>query len=148
MNNRFTFRIGILNLLLLCTMGLQAQDDLLSLLEEEETTDYATSSFKTNRVINLHSLENTHSGVLDFKINHRFGMLNQGVYDLFGLDNASMRLGLDYGITKNLQIGLGRSTTCGVPSSTRARTAPPARKGSPRRISTSAGWGRPGAPRR
>ncbi len=110
MNNRFTFRTGLFALLLLYTMGLQAQDDLLSLLEEEETTDYASASFKTNRVINLHSLENTHSGVLDFKINHRFGMLNQGVYDLFGLDNASMRLGLDYGVTKNLQIGLGRST--------------------------------------
>ncbi|MCF8238397.1 MAG: DUF5777 family beta-barrel protein [Saprospiraceae bacterium] len=110
MNNRFTFRIGCLSLLLLCTMGLQAQDDLLSLLGEDETTDYASASFKTNRVINLHSLENTHRGVLDFKINHRFGMLNQGAYDLFGLDNASMRLGFDYGITKDLQIGVGRST--------------------------------------
>lgn len=89
---------------------LQAQDDLLSLLGEEELTDYVTASFKTNRIINLHSLENTHAGVLDFKINHRFGQLNQGVYDFFGLDNATIRLGLDYGVTKNLQIGVGRST--------------------------------------
>lgn len=88
----------------------QAQDDLLSLLGEEEVTDYTTASFKTTRVVNLHSLENTHAGVLDFKINHRFGQLNQGVYDLFGLDNASIRLGLDYGITSRLQIGVGRST--------------------------------------
>lgn len=88
----------------------QAQDDLLALLGEEEVTDYTTASFKTTRVVNLHSLENTHAGVLDFKINHRFGQLNQGVYDLFGLDNASIRLGLDYGITSRLQIGVGRST--------------------------------------
>jgi opacity protein-like surface antigen len=89
---------------------LRAQDDLLSLLDEEAYTDYTTASFKTNRIINLHSLENTHAGVLDFKVNHRFGQLNQGVYDLFGLDNATIRLGLDYGVTKNLQIGVGRST--------------------------------------
>lgn len=109
--NRLLMGAGLLLVLMLgCSHRLVAQDDLLSLLGEEETTDYATASFKTNRVINMHSLENTHSGVLDFKINHRFGMLNQGAYDLFGLDNASIRLGLDYGVTKNLQIGVGRST--------------------------------------
>lgn len=85
-------------------------DDLLSLLGEEETTDYATASFKTNRVINLHSLESTSAGVLDFKISHRFGTLNGGAYELFGLDNASIRLGLDYGITSQLTIGAGRSS--------------------------------------
>lgn len=90
--------------------GLWAQDDLLSLLDEEETVEYVTASFKTNRVINLHSLENTAGGVLDFKISHRFGMLNQGAYDLFGLDNATIRLGLDYGVTDRLTIGIGRSS--------------------------------------
>lgn len=90
--------------------GLRAQDDLLSLLDEEETVEYVTASFKTNRVINLHSLENTAGGVLDFKISHRFGMLNQGAYDLFGLDNATIRLGLDYGVTDRLTIGIGRSS--------------------------------------
>lgn len=85
-------------------------DDLLSLLGEDNETDYATASFKTNRIINLHSLENTHGGVLDFKISHRFGRLNQGLYDIFGLDQASIRLGLDYGVTDRFQIGLGRSS--------------------------------------
>lgn len=90
---------------------LPAQDDLLSLLgEEEETTDYAVASFKTNRVINLHSLENTSAGVLDIKISHRFGMLNQGAYDLFGLDNATVRIGGDYGLSDRITIGLGRSS--------------------------------------
>lgn len=84
--------------------------DLLSLIEEEPTTDYATASFKTNRVINLHSLENTAEGVLDFKISHRFNTIDEGFYDLFGLDGATIRLGLDYGISDRLQIGMGRST--------------------------------------
>lgn len=102
--------ILILSLIGTGTILYAQEDDLLSLLGEEEVTDYTTASFKTNRVVNLHSLENTHAGVLDFKINHRFGQLNQGVYDLFGLDNASIRLGLDYGVTSRLQVGVGRST--------------------------------------
>lgn len=91
--------------------GVSAQDDLLSLLgEEEETVDYAFASFKTNRVINLHSLENTSAGVLDIKISHRFGMVNSGFYELFGLDAASIRIGGDYGLTENMMIGFGRSS--------------------------------------
>jgi len=92
--------------------GLNAQeDDLLSLLgEEEETVEYVNAAFKTNRVINLHSLESTSAGVLDIKISHRFGTLNRGAYELFGLDNATIRIGGDYGITDQLTIGLGRSS--------------------------------------
>ncbi len=103
--------IPILLLTFACCITSQAQDDLLSLLgEEEETTEYVTAAFKTNRVINLHSLENTSAGVLDIKISHRFGMLNQGAYDLFGLDNATIRIGADYGISDQLTIGFGRSS--------------------------------------
>jgi hypothetical protein len=85
------------------------EDDLLSLLGEEETTDYATASFKTNRVINLHSLENTAGGELDVKISHRFGFLSGGFYELFGLDLATIRIGGDYGISDRLTVGVGRS---------------------------------------
>lgn len=97
---------------LLMNQWLSAQDegDLLSLLGEEATTEYATASFKTNRVVNGHSIENTAAGVLDFKISHRFTPLNQGIYDIFGLDGATIRIGMDYGITDRLMIGAGRST--------------------------------------
>jgi hypothetical protein len=100
----------LLTLLSLASPAIRAQDDLLSLLGDEETTNYATASFKTNRVINLHSLENTAAGVFDFKISHRFGTLNQGAYDIFGLDQATIRLGGDFGITNRLMVGYGRST--------------------------------------
>src|SRR5687767_10921437 len=88
----------------------QQEQDLLSLLGREETTEYATASFKTNRVINLHSLENTSYGVLDVKISHRFGFINGGAYELFGLDESTIRLGLDYGISERFTIGIGRSS--------------------------------------
>jgi hypothetical protein len=88
-----------------------AQESLLDQLgTEEETTNYAKYSFKTNRVINLHSLENTAAGVLDFKISHRFGVVDEGFYDLFGLDNATQRIGVDLGITDDLCIGVNRNS--------------------------------------
>ena len=110
--NRQMNRIALLLWLALIAVSLKAQeDDLLSLLgEEEETTEYVTASFKTNRVVNLHSLESTAAGVLDVKISHRFGTLNGGAYELFGLDNASIRIGADFGITDRITVGLGRSS--------------------------------------
>jgi hypothetical protein len=48
---------------------------------------------------------------MDLRINHRFGPVNQGIYEMFGLDQASMRLGFDFGIVKNLMIGVGRTST-------------------------------------
>jgi len=78
--------------------------------EKKETTDITTSIFKTTRIVNSQSIENTGAGVLDLKISHRFGMVNTGGYNFFGLDQATMRIGMDYGISNRLEIGLGRST--------------------------------------
>lgn len=101
---------GSAMLALLCFDARAQDDDLLNLLGEDETTDYSTASFKTTRVVNLHSMENNAEGVLDFKISHRFNYLNGGAYELFGLDGATVRLGLEYGINKRLMAGVGRST--------------------------------------
>ncbi|MFZ4543859.1 MAG: DUF5777 family beta-barrel protein [Saprospiraceae bacterium] len=90
--------------------ALFAQDDMLSLLGEEKVANLSTAAFKTNRVINGHSIENTAKGVMDFKINHRFGPLNGGAYELFGIDQAFVRFGFDYGITDRLMVGVGRNS--------------------------------------
>ncbi|MBK8390938.1 MAG: hypothetical protein IPL23_17365 [Saprospiraceae bacterium] len=93
------------------SVSAQEEDDLLSLLgDTEPETELVYATFKTSRIINLQSIENTAAGVLDFKIAHRFGVLNGGFYDLFGLDQASMRIGADYGLTRWLTIGVGRSS--------------------------------------
>lgn len=87
-----------------------AQDNLLDLLGEEETGPvYTNASFKTTRVINGQSLENTAAGVLDMRISHRFGFVNGGINEFFGLDNADVRLGVDMGLTDRLMVGFGRS---------------------------------------
>lgn len=72
--------------------------------------EYVKATFKTTRLINGHSIENTGRGILDFKISHRFNPIDGGGYDFFGLDGATLRLGLDYGITDWLTVGVGRST--------------------------------------
>ncbi len=109
---KINFQIGISLTLLfwnIFSLKLNAQEELLQMLGEEEITSYTIASFKTNRIINLHSIENTAAGVLDFKIQHRFGYLNGGIEEFFGIDQATMRFGFDYGLTNRLQIGLGRS---------------------------------------
>ncbi len=85
------------------------EDDLLSLLGGDEEQSYTSATFKTTRIINMHSVENAAAGVMDFRISHRFGFINTGAYDLFGLDQALMRIGLEYGVTSRLMVGFGRS---------------------------------------
>lgn len=89
----------------------KAQDDLLSLLPQEEPKkEFVKNAFKATRVISAHSIEHVAAGVLDFRILHRFGRVNGGSREAYGLDQATIRLGLDYGITNRLMIGLGRSS--------------------------------------
>ena len=102
-------------LLFLCILEMQVNAtaqtiDLFADSVSKPSNDIITSSFKTTRIVNGHSIENVGAGILDFKIMHRFGAINQGGYEFFGLDQATMRMGLDYGITKNIMIGIGRST--------------------------------------
>ena len=106
------FCVGILFSLLMNKAAAQDTTDIMKMLESEteNTTDYTTATFKTTRLINGHTIENVGKRVLDVKISHRFGKVNGGGYELFGLDNATMRMGFDYGITNYLMVGIGRST--------------------------------------
>jgi opacity protein-like surface antigen len=83
---------------------------LLDALDTEPTVYPVTATFKDTRVINMQSNETPGAGVLHFVIAHRFGRINEGAYSLWGLDNASMRMGFDYGLTDRWTIGVGRST--------------------------------------
>ena len=78
--------------------------------DDKNITEYAKYSFKTDRIINLHSLETTARGVMDVKISHRFGVIDNGVYDLFGLDNATQRFGFDFGLTDQISVGINRNS--------------------------------------
>lgn len=89
-----------------------AQDDLLKELESssEKEPSYTAQTFKGTRLINGHSVETIGEGTLEFIFSHRFGRLNGGLYEMYGLDDAYVRLGLEYGITDNFGIGIGRNS--------------------------------------
>ncbi|MDZ4715635.1 MAG: DUF5777 family beta-barrel protein [Cytophagales bacterium] len=86
--------------------------DLLDELEKkaEPETVYTTATFKGTRLVNGQSIETKGRGALEFIFAHRFGRLNSGAYELFGLDQAYVRLGLEYGITDRLGAGIGRNS--------------------------------------
>jgi hypothetical protein len=96
---------------------LKAQEvDLFKTTEEEakkkdtETTEFVTATFKATRIIHGHSVETTKKNTLDFRIHHRFGFINTGSYELFGLDNATERMSFDVGLSDRFAIGIGHST--------------------------------------
>lgn len=107
-----TTRYTLLLLFLCSAFGLYAQDDLMKMLEAEtaETTTPVIQTFNGSRIVNGHSVETRSSGELEFLIMHRFSRINSGAYNLFGLDQAYIRLGLEYGITDYISIGAGRSS--------------------------------------
>ena len=111
-------RSKILYLILIAaTVGetLHAQDkSLLNMLNDSmaanKTRTYVSGTFKATHIINTQTIESPAQNNLNFVIQHRFGQLNSGSYNFFGLDNATLRLGLDYGITDRLAVGIGRSS--------------------------------------
>src|SRR4026208_1157312 len=56
---------------------------------DKTESGYVTGTFKSTRLINGHTVETTPRGAMDFRVSHRFGTLNNGAYQLFGLDNAT-----------------------------------------------------------
>ena len=82
----------------------------MNLLNENSPKEinYTTATFKSTRVMNGHSIERMPAGQLDVRISHRFGTVNSGAYNFFGLDQSNIHLSLEYGITKWLMVGVGR----------------------------------------
>jgi opacity protein-like surface antigen len=88
-------------------------DKLMDMLDDDNATDKkeaVTSTFKATRIVNSSTVENLAKGVLDFRILHRFGRVSDGFDNAFGFDNATTRIGLDYGITNWLMVGIGHNT--------------------------------------
>lgn len=96
--------------ILLGHLRLLAQDDLLKMTSDSNEVLVKSATFKATRIINGQSVENVGRNNLDFIISHRFEKVNQGFNEFFGLDAATNRLGLEYGINDFLMVGIGRSS--------------------------------------
>ena len=106
--------------LIFLLMGFVLVGRAQGLLDELDKQDSATvkkpvrekvyDTFFGTRLINGHSIETNPKGTFAFLIAHRFGRVNSGFFQFFGLDQASVRFGFEYAILDNLQVGFGRST--------------------------------------
>jgi len=89
-----------------------SQEDLLKELQQSEVKEkeYVSSTFKGSRLINGQTIETRYKGELEFIFAHRFGPMNGGLYELYGLDQAYVRIGLEYGLSDRLGVGIGRNS--------------------------------------
>jgi hypothetical protein len=100
----------LLSFYLLLPFSAFSQEDLMKLVSDSNEVFIRAATFKASRIINGHSVETVGKNNLDFIISHRFDRLNRGFKEFFGLDAATIRLGLEYGINDRFMIGMGRSS--------------------------------------
>ncbi|MEI8203035.1 MAG: DUF5777 family beta-barrel protein [Bacteroidota bacterium] len=100
-------------LVLSCSLTLQSakSQELMDLLgDNKPQKEFTTATFKTTHIILGQSSENIGKGDLNFIISHHFGSLNSGAGNFWGFDQSTIRLGVEYGISNRLEVGLGRSS--------------------------------------
>lgn len=88
----------------------QDLDKMLEIIAADSTPDYVYGTFKGTTIINGQSVEVPGNTDLHFIVSHRFGAVNTGLYNFFGLDQGTTRLGLEYGIKDVLSLSFGRNT--------------------------------------
>jgi len=102
---------ALLLILLLFPLLAPAQEDPLALLKDEKpAVNYAEATFKSDRIVIGQSVENPAQGNMVIVITHHFGALNTGYENLFGLKQAAIRIGAEYGLNKRLAFGFGLNT--------------------------------------
>ena len=88
-----------------------SQDDLLGELNEEIKEDRKVISvFKSLKVVNFETTKLANKKDFYLVISHRFGSVKNGIYDLFGLDQAVTQFKFIYGVNEWLNIGAARSS--------------------------------------
>jgi hypothetical protein len=105
--------IPIILLFLLLSLGLNAQniEDLLNdQMNDKPKTELVPYTFKSVLLINSHTTKLPDKGDWVLLISHRFAPFSTGFSSLWGLDGATVRLGMEYGLTETTALGFGRST--------------------------------------
>ena len=101
---------SLISIFILC-FNLTAQESLDEILGPSSNSSYPVSSiFSSTRIINGHSVEMIPKNVGELRISHRFGSLENGFYDIFGLDAATIKMSFEYGINDKMMAGFGRSS--------------------------------------
>ena len=93
-------------------VGLAQEDDLLKELDNlnQNETIFELPAFKALQIGNLQSTKVVDNAELYMVVAHRFGTLENGIDDFFGLDQANTKIQLLYGLLPNLQVGISRDS--------------------------------------
>lgn len=98
-------KLFILLFLSLFLIPVHAQEETAA--TEQPTADPVRFTFGTSLLIDNQTVETPYKGGLEFQIHHRFSLI-ENYHNLFGIYGAAnTRLGLSYGITERLMVGLG-----------------------------------------
>lgn len=89
-----------------------AQEDLLKDIDTIQTknTEISPPAFKALQIVTGQSTKLTAKNEWYIVVAHRFGDISKGFKDFFGLDDASTKLGVIYGVTDNISLSLSRET--------------------------------------
>lgn len=88
-----------------------AQEDLLKDIDTIQTnTDTSQPAFKALQIVTGQSTKLAAKKEWYMVVAHRFGDVSAGFKDFFGLDNASTKLGVIYGVTDAISLSLSRET--------------------------------------
>ena len=88
-----------------------AQEDLLKDIDTIKTnTEISQPAFKALQVVTGQSTKLPAKNEWYIVVAHRFGDVSKGFKDFFGLDDASTKLGVIYGVTDGLSLNLSRET--------------------------------------
>ncbi len=89
---------------------MQREMDSIAALEKTPK-EFVYATFKTTRIINLQTTETAGRRSLDYRIQHRFGELNSGANNAWGIDGpANLYMSLEYSHDGRLMFSIGRSS--------------------------------------
>ncbi|MEQ9266551.1 MAG: DUF5777 family beta-barrel protein [Balneolaceae bacterium] len=99
------------SLSLLLILIFSAQTAFAQMERRRTITDEPEEVFLTMSLITMATTSNLERKNMNSTIMHNFGLVSGGIDDFWGLDNgAAVRLGIDYGITDKLSVGIGRTS--------------------------------------
>lgn len=98
---RFISGLFVLVLILGTSLNINAQTD-------EFANDPVSGTFETGLLAETQTVVTPFAGEFELHIQHRFGLIENGLEDVFGIYSTSnIRMGLNYGVTEKFMVGYG-----------------------------------------
>ena len=80
----------------------------LTTIQSQEANYPLRDIFEAGTLIDNQTVNTPFKGLMEFQIQHRFGLITNGIEDVFGVyAPANIRMGLNFGITDRIMVGGG-----------------------------------------